>query len=93
MASKSRQGSNDNVPTDDDFSLGNFMLTENPTKKVVNRIHKVKKNTAFNQSNLEDETAVSGGSGSAIIEPQPMLLSNNSFEIIQRDLLLNSNAL
>ncbi|KAL3516420.1 hypothetical protein ACH5RR_023322 [Cinchona calisaya] len=68
MAFESRQGSSENVPMGKDFYLGDFMLTDNPTKKVVKRIHRVQKNTAA-QSNPEEDVAISCGSISAILYP------------------------
>ncbi|KAL3529600.1 hypothetical protein ACH5RR_008922 [Cinchona calisaya] len=67
-----RPSSSDNVPTGEDFFLGDFMLTENPTKKVVKRICIVKKNTA-NQSNPEKKLAISSDSGFAILDPQAIV--------------------
>ncbi|KAL3523126.1 hypothetical protein ACH5RR_015960 [Cinchona calisaya] len=69
MASKSRQGSSENVLLGEGFDLGDFMLPENPTKKVVKRICRVKKNTA-GQSNPEKEVAISSDSGSIVLDPQ-----------------------
>ncbi|KAL3535038.1 hypothetical protein ACH5RR_003499 [Cinchona calisaya] len=73
MASKLRQGfSDNNIPADDvpNFNLGNFILNENPTKKVVKQVRRMKKNSAINQPNSGNETVVSSGSGSTIPRPQ-----------------------
>ncbi|KAL3537298.1 hypothetical protein ACH5RR_000664 [Cinchona calisaya] len=69
-AFKSKQDSSDNIPASDDFYLGDFMLTENPIKKVVKRIRRVKKNSASNQPNPEGETLILSGTGSAIPAPK-----------------------
>ncbi|KAL3504142.1 hypothetical protein ACH5RR_033983 [Cinchona calisaya] len=77
MAFESRQGSSDNnISASDalDFNLGDFLLTENTTKKVVKKIQRVKKNSATNQLNPVTEIVVLSGSMSAIPSKVPELI-------------------
>ncbi|KAL3518602.1 hypothetical protein ACH5RR_021191 [Cinchona calisaya] len=76
MSSESRQGSNDgNVPAGKalEFNLGEFTLTENPTKKVVKKIHEVEKFYAISRPNPITETVISSGSVSTILRPETAL--------------------
>ncbi|KAL3504338.1 hypothetical protein ACH5RR_034179 [Cinchona calisaya] len=89
MPFESRQGSSDNILAGEDFYSGNFMLTENPTKKVVKMIRKVKKNT-INQLNLEEETTISGGFGYAILEHQTVVEPRLSPQREKEDAQINT---